>query len=102
MSETNKSVLVIDTPNNCNECRFCKHEYPYPYCRITINSMNNLNIKPDWCPLSPLPEKTDLQPYIDAITKDIENDDYSLNNVSLYHYARGWNACREAILKGEK
>ena len=66
-----KSVLVIDTPENCLYCQFCyeldegveaccsisdgdkdtrfmkKIDCEYGYCQS----------KPDWCPLKPLPEK---------------------------------------------
>ncbi len=94
MSETNKSVLVIDTPNNCRECHFGKHDYPYPYCRITINCMDSLNGKPEWCPLSPIPEKVKLKQYTDNTALDMES-------VLAYQYVQGYNACIQDILKGE-
>lgn len=100
-----KSVIVIDAPESCRECKFRYDNYGC--CEICILQDDEVDYfytsktKPDWCPLSPLPEKTDLQPYIDAIAKDIENDDYSLNHVSLYHYARGYNNCLNDILGGE-
>ena len=66
-----KSVLLIDTPENCLDCQFCyeldegveaccsisdddkdtslmkKINYEYGYCQG----------KPDWCPLKELPNK---------------------------------------------
>lgn len=90
-----KSVIVIDTPSSCRECRFCKHEYPYPYCRITINSMNDLNEIPEWCPLSPIPEKIKLKKYTD-------NTVYDTYSLLMSHYAKGWNEFREELLKGKE
>ena len=47
----NKSVLVIDTPTNCNECEVkCDGYTAKQYAEKAIT-------KPSWCPLRPLPEK---------------------------------------------
>lgn len=46
-----KSILVIDTPKNCRECKFS--EYQGIVCRaMGLNKAhNNADSKPDWCPL---------------------------------------------------
>lgn len=92
-----KSVLLIDTPENCLDCQFCyeldegveaccsisdddedasimkKIDYEHGYCQG----------KPDWCPLKPLPEKDDFDdPY----------DEYYTG------YRGGWNRCLEEIV----
>lgn len=57
---TNKSILIIDTPLSCKDCDILFiDEYSY-YCpwigSITkgdVYNYVNQNIKPDWCPLKP-------------------------------------------------
>lgn len=50
-----KSVLVMETPENCKSCI---HVGTFRYfCRINCRDITNPNVKPDWCPLRPLPEK---------------------------------------------
>lgn len=94
-----KSVLVIDTPENCLDCQFCfeldegveaccsisdddkdaslmkKIDCEYGYCQC----------KPDWCPLKPFPEKKE---YIVPI-KNVESQKDII--------AVGWNACIDKI-----
>lgn len=95
-----KSVLVIDTPENCVDCIFCQ-EYgigskKIAYCYVTNgDSENDMKIidciygycqsKPDWCPLKPLPERKEYIVPIDNVEsqKDI--------------IAVGWNACLREI-----
>lgn len=78
-----KSILVIDTPENCVKCIL----YHYPSCRccITGRFQNNISedFKPDWCPLRNLPEKAN-------------HPDYCDNG----RYDKGWNDCIDEILKG--
>lgn len=49
-----KSVLVIDTPENCGKCKFISEFW----CR-TMNGRRvpNNDAIPGWCPLKPLPEE---------------------------------------------
>ena len=98
----NKSVLVIDTPKNCDECRLCYHEYyishEETYCQLhksgTFIAVDK-NTKPDWCPLSPIPERINLKQYVDNAARNIDS-------VLTHQYAQGWNSFREEILKGEE
>lgn len=64
-------MLVIDTPENCLDCRFCyeSDEGVEACCSISDDDKDTsltkkINCeygycqgKPDWCPLKPLPEK---------------------------------------------
>lgn len=88
-----KSVLVIDTPENCLDCQFCyeldegveaccsisdddkdtilmkKINYEYGYCQG----------KPDWCPLKELPNKKNWGEIFNGNVK-------------------GWNDCLKEII----
>lgn len=78
-----KSILVMNTPENCKSCihistfRF--------FCRINCRDIKDVSTKPDWCPLKPLPEKKEYIVPIDNVElqKDI--------------IAVGWNACIDKI-----
>lgn len=94
-----KSILVIDTPENCSDCQFCyeldegveaccsisdddkdaslmkKIDCEYGYCQS----------KPDWCPLMDLPEK--------------DNGDYPANTFDA-GFVEGWNQCIDEITGG--
>ena len=78
-----KSVLVIDTPENCGKCKFISGFW----CRATGDRrVPNNDVVPVWCPLNPLPEK------------DMES--YFLDEFG-YGYSTGWNACIDAITGGD-
>ena len=50
-----KSVLVIDTPENCGKCKFISGFW----CRaMNGRRVPNNDVIPNWCPLKPLPEKS--------------------------------------------
>lgn len=91
-----KSVLVMNTPENCLDCRFCYEldEGVEACCSISDDDkdtslMNKIDCeygycqgKPDWCPLMDLPEK--------------DNGDYP-SNTSDAGFAEGWNQCIDEI-----
>lgn len=78
-----KSVLVIDTPENCGKCKFISTFW----CRATGDRrVPNNDVIPVWCPLDPLPEK-DMESYFPDEFGD--------------GYATGWNACIDAITGGD-
>lgn len=82
-----KSVLVIDTPENCGKCKFISTFW----CRaIHCRRVPNNDVIPGWCPLKPLPERKEYIVPIDNVEsqKDI--------------IAVGWNACINAITKEVK
>ena len=67
-----KSVLVMNAPENCLDCRFCyeSDEGVEACCSISDDDEDAILMKkidcehgycqgkPDWCPLKPLPEKS--------------------------------------------
>ena len=91
-----KSVLVIDTPENCISCsisRDCSNILETcTFCPITGKCVLDKEAEsiPDWCPLKPLPERKEYIAPIDNVEsqKDI--------------IAVGWNACIDAITKEVK
>lgn len=77
-----KSVLVIDTPENCGKCKFISGFW----CRaMDGRRVPNNDVIPNWCPLKPLPERKEYIVPIDNVEsqKDI--------------IAVGWNACIDKI-----
>lgn len=53
-----KSVLVIDTPENCGKCKFISGFW----CRaMGDRRVPNNDAIPGWCPLKPLPEKIGME-----------------------------------------
>jgi hypothetical protein len=94
-----KSILIMDTPKSCKTCRLRYDNYGQ--CDVCILADDvvdyyyETDTKPDWCPLSPLPEKIKLRQYVD-------NADRDMNSVMAYAYAQGRNDCLDEILEGEK
>lgn len=88
----NKSVLIVDTPETCVDCRFCYEfdEGIEACCSITDDDKDKSLMKeidcedgycqgkPDWCPLRLLPEKREYRWY--------DGD------------ASGWNNCLRRII----
>lgn len=93
-----KSILLIDTPESCNECILSGE---YIYCTGEIISGENIchgcrghnydsAKKPDWCPLQVVPEKMEVcgrYPQPDGIAPS---------------YKIGWNKCIDKILKNKE
>lgn len=52
------------------------------YCKANSKIIKDYSIKPDWCPLKEMPEKTN-------------HPDYCDNG----RYDKGWNECIDYILK---
>lgn len=96
-----RSVLVIDTPENCYDCpfgtAFCSALEYEGLCEladclgcdeILITEEHydcESKSRPDWCPLKPLPEKD---------TKKHFPDEFECG------YAAGWNSCIDEIKGG--
>lgn len=77
-----KSVLVIDTPKYCALC-VLRSGVHHPFCRVNNRDITDLSIRPDWCPLKPLPEKRDTK---------MTGADWNCG------YNDGWNACVDEII----
>ena len=76
-----KSVLVVNTPRKCIGCQFFGSTY-YLHCILASGNIEDIESKPDWCPLKPLPEKN---------TAENDMTDYQCGMVD------GWNACLKEI-----
>ncbi len=81
-----KSVLVMDTPESCRSCYLRGFTLNSQYCRWKPRNIEDISIKPDWCPLKPLPEKMTI-PRGARNTDDLE-------------YAAGYNTCINEITGG--
>lgn len=86
-----KSVFILETPTRCVGCPFCGNEYTgegmniecvASYCCLNAYEIENIESKPDWCPLMDLPEK--------------DSGDYPSNTFDA-GYAEGWNTCIDEI-----
>lgn len=93
-----KSVLVIDTPENCYDCPFgtdyCGDSEYEGCCELAECLDSDMRLiteehydyesesRPDWCPLKPLPEE------------DYENH---YPNKWMDGYTNGWNDCLKEI-----
>lgn len=78
-----KSVLVIDTPENCGKCKFISGFW----CRaMNGRRVPNNDVIPNWCPLKPLPEKMTIP--------------RGARNVDGLEYAAGYNTCINEITGG--
>ena len=80
-----KSVLVIDTPENCYSCYLRKLIRNWSYCAVKSERIKDSMVKPDWCPLKPLPEKNKAPKVASG---------YELG------YEDGWNKCLDKIQGG--
>lgn len=94
-----KSVLVIDTPENCYDCPFgteyCSDSEYEGCCELAECLDSDMRLiteehydyesesRPDWCPLKPLPEKM-------IIPRGARNTDG-------LEYACGYNTCINEI-----
>ena len=110
VSETNKSILIINTPENCSQCNQCwkknvsKNKYMY-FCGNKVfhqekdaeeYSVDPEGAKPDWCPLSPLPSYR-------PINTDIQRGDTkSTTHLITIIHDIGFNECLDEILKGKE
>lgn len=86
-----KSVLVMDTPKYCASCAL-RSGILHPFCRANRRDITDLSIRPDWCPLKPVPEKMKLT--------GVYGREYFQSNGKMPSYKIGWNDCIDAITGG--
>ena len=79
-----KAVLVMDMPENCEDCPAMRIVNGYYICQAKRN-LNRSEKRPDWCPLRELPERANHPEHWDNGRFD-----------------KGWNACLDEILKKRK
>lgn len=85
-----KGIIVVDIPKDCRECgRYRIGNYGVLSCGVNgwfiseyVDCKNYM--KPDWCPIKPIPEKMDA-------------DACSAQSRCI---ATGYNHCIDKILKG--
>ena len=78
-----KSVLVIDTPQCCDECPLRYYEEAYMCC-VLNEDVEWIYDRAERCPLKPMPQKCD---------GTVELTDTSVSNT----FKSGWNACLKEI-----
>jgi hypothetical protein len=83
----NKAILVIDMPSCCEECFALDFHGDYPRCIITDEqrgyTFNTRTHKMKYCPLKPIPEKSNT----------------GLSDYNQWgDWEDGWNACIDDIL----
>lgn len=97
-----KSVLILDTPENCYDCQFCYElDEGVEACCSVMNDDEDKSLmkeidcedgycqgNPNWCPLKPLPEK---KLYTAPERKHELQKDL---------FAVGWNTCIDKITGG--
>lgn len=79
-----KAVLFMDMPESCDMCDLC---YTLPFgnkiCCIKLKGVPRQK-RPDFCPLREMPEKKEINYYMNSKEKGV---------------VEGWNACLDKILK---
>ncbi len=79
-----KSVLVIDTPEDCYSCYLRMVSRDLHFCKAKSRRIKDVCTKPEWCPLKSLPEK---------MTGVAITDHW--NSIKA-----GWNQCIDEITGG--
>ena len=87
-----KSILVIDTPESCRSCYLRGFTLALKYCKVESEHIKDTSVKPDWCPLKPLPDKMKLT--------GVYGREYFQSNGKMPSYKIGWNDCIDAITGG--
>lgn len=85
-----KGIVVIDIPEYCCRCPFEVCSGDKYYCDIyeSLNlamhatPLTDRQIKPDWCPIKPVPDRACHEEYWDN-----------------GRYDKGWNECLDELLK---
>lgn len=80
-----KAVLVMDMPEDCNDCYAMYVSLSERFCRATEENLSAKAERPDWCPLRELPEKI----------PELESGYESINRTL---HREGWNDCLDRIL----
>ena len=83
-----KAILVIDMPNNCEECKII---YLQGHGESSICDSGDWSKRPSWCPLRPLPHKKNTDMRLSAMDEWLE-----------YSERIGYNKCIDEILGEER
>ena len=90
-----KAILVLEMPSSCDKCPLFGSHYSDMTCRGNgrgINYPYPKELRQDWCPLNPMPEKAEVSDCDELC----DTDDWYDSG-----YADGYNACIDEIL-GDK
>lgn len=91
-----KAFLITDMPKCCNECK-CNFDHWCSFDNFE-RYINDLERKPKWCPLRPLPEKKQIKNVsVFGDKKAILNDDALERNIYRLYWYKGWNECIDEI-----
>lgn len=88
---TGKSMLILDTPKNCSECKLM---YLQGIGESICNAVD-WERRPLWCPLRPLPKKMSMRDEAEFYIG------YMNGKTKYLGFNEGYNACLEDILGGE-
>lgn len=88
-----KAILLIDMPNNCYNCQYCRFDarkYNLRGCVLTDTDVQDgtIDIRKEvhsCCPLKPMPERKEVH-YTDPLFGEVEN----LTNI-------GYNKCLDDL-----
>ena len=101
-----KSILVIDTPKNCAECKLIHLQG----IGESICNAVDWSRRPSWCPLRPLPDKMEVkvEKIEDIMHTELQLTDIFSNKIMAEVkfetdklIALGYNACIDEIVGGE-
>ena len=96
-----KAILVMDMPECCRKCDL-RVIGAYNFCTGTggrkIDQMTIINedIKPDWCPLRPMPEKKE-ELNLNSILEVTKDKDEVWQGIFMSYMIDGYNACIDEI-----
>ena len=81
-----KGIIVVDMPEKCCNCAMGFHNECSDRFECFLEPTKELNdpdhVKPNWCPIKPIPEKA-----------------HHTNHCDNGRYDKGWNECIDEILK---
>lgn len=81
-----KAILLINMPSSCHECPLLGERWDECQAIGAIMSKEQMDTKPSWCPLRPMPKRSRPQ--------DVGQVD-DLYQAGLY---AGWNECVFVLL----
>ena len=101
-SQTTKAILVIEMPNDCNECPlnsngYCDVLQEYALLNEWVEDAPYYDLKGKGdCPLKPMPEKKEP-----SVQLSVRHNDEPMETLGFRctDYEKGWNACLEELEK---
>ena len=88
-----KGYILVDVPEKCSQCSFwfAKATEPVEYrCMAKQRQLENLNGRPDWCPIRELPEEMEVCGKYPQPGKPVPS------------YRIGWNDCLKTIISNQE